>query len=287
MAGIGLFTLASLLGGMARARPAARGGPCRESAPPSSRNRASAITTTFPAGPPRNRAFAVYAAMSGRAPRSAHSGGALPRCRGVDAVHQHPDRHPAHLVGAPIPWRVSAAARSLRPACALVGTRGWSRWSTALPRRLAEWTSPTTIALLVVGVGLLVAFLVIDSRVNTVCCRCGSWPSHWALSSSRCSSSRGWSPRLLHSLFVTGPGYDPLQAGFAFLPFSTASSSRADRLRPRLAGRPALGSPAPAPRYRPSDVGLYKLTIESTYLNGLLPWIIVTRSHGFAFVRSP
>ena len=29
-----------------------------------------------------------------------------------------------------------------------------------------EWTSPTTIALLVAGVGLLVAFLVIESRVE-------------------------------------------------------------------------------------------------------------------------
>ena len=67
MAGIGLFTLASLLGGMAQGEAWLLGARALQGigAAIVAPTALALITTTFPAGPPRNRAFAVYAAMSG------------------------------------------------------------------------------------------------------------------------------------------------------------------------------------------------------------------------------
>ena len=68
MVGVVVFAVASLLGGLAQneAHAARARVACRASAPRSPRPTALAlITTTFPAGPQRNRAFSVYAAMSG------------------------------------------------------------------------------------------------------------------------------------------------------------------------------------------------------------------------------
>lgn len=67
MGGVLIFALASLLGGIAQAEwqlLAARAlqGAGAAAASPTA---LALITTTFPPGPPRNRAFAVYAAMSG------------------------------------------------------------------------------------------------------------------------------------------------------------------------------------------------------------------------------
>ena len=67
MVGLVIFAVASLLGGLAQSEGlllGARGlqGLGAALASPAA---LALITTTFPAGPPRNRAFAVYAAMSG------------------------------------------------------------------------------------------------------------------------------------------------------------------------------------------------------------------------------
>ena len=67
MIGLVIFAVASLLGGLAQNEAlllAARGlqGLGAALASPAA---LALITTTFPAGPARNRAFAVYAAMSG------------------------------------------------------------------------------------------------------------------------------------------------------------------------------------------------------------------------------
>ena len=67
MIGLSIFAIASLLGGLAQSEAlllGARGlqGLGAALASPAA---LALITTTFPAGPQRNRAFAVYAAMSG------------------------------------------------------------------------------------------------------------------------------------------------------------------------------------------------------------------------------
>src|SRR5688572_15546533 len=65
--GVAIFTVGSLLAGIAQeqwqllAARAMQGGGAAAASPTA----LALITTTFPAGPPRNRAFAVYAAMSG------------------------------------------------------------------------------------------------------------------------------------------------------------------------------------------------------------------------------
>ena len=67
MVGLSIFAVASLLGGLAQSEAlllTSRGvqGLGAALASPAA---LALITTTFPAGPARNRAFAVYAAMSG------------------------------------------------------------------------------------------------------------------------------------------------------------------------------------------------------------------------------
>ena len=135
MAGIGLFTLASLLGGMAQGEAWLLGaGPAGNRRRHRRANRPGADRRRFLRDHTQPRLRRLRRNVRGGRRGRPHSG----RCahRGVvavDAVHQHPDRHPAHLVGAPIPWRVRAAARSLRPAWRWWEPAVWSRWSTALP----------------------------------------------------------------------------------------------------------------------------------------------------------
>ena len=295
MAGIGLFTLASLLGGMAQGEAwllgarALQGVGAAIVAPTA----LALITTTFPAGPPRNRAFAVYAAMSGAgAAVGLILGGALtevswrwtlfinipigilliwlaPRFLGESA----PQRGRFDLLGA------------------LVGTSGLVAVVYGLTHAAShEWTSPTTIALLVAGVGLLVTFLVIESRVEHPLL-----PMRILADRTRAVSyvtmliigAALFSTFYFISLFVQQVlGYGPLQAGFAFLPFSAGivvaaqvASALASRVDPRwIAGAGAAIS----------AVGMWgnaQLTVESSYLTGLLPWIIVNSvGMGLAFV---
>ena len=67
MTGVVVFAFASLLGGIAQTEGQMIGARVLQGvgAAIASPTALSLITTTFPAGPPRNRAFAVYAAMSG------------------------------------------------------------------------------------------------------------------------------------------------------------------------------------------------------------------------------
>src|SRR5439155_16086610 len=67
MAGVLIFALASALGGFAANQELLLGARALQGlgAAIASPTALALITTTFPAGPQRNRAFAVYAAMSG------------------------------------------------------------------------------------------------------------------------------------------------------------------------------------------------------------------------------
>jgi EmrB/QacA subfamily drug resistance transporter len=295
MAGIGLFTLASLLGGMAQgeawllAARALQGIGAAIVAPTA----LALITTTFPAGPPRNRAFAVYAAMSGAgAAIGLILGGALTEVSWRWTL----------FINIPIGiLLIALAPRFLGESApqhgrfdllgALVGTSGLVAVVYGLTHAAThEWTSPTTIALLVAGVGLLVAFLVIESRVEHPLL-----PMRILADRTRAVSfvtmliigAALFSTFYFISLFVQQVlGYGPLQAGFAFLPFSAGiviaaqvASALASRVDPRwIAGAGAAIS----------AVGMWgnaQLTVESTYLTGLLPWIIVNSvGMGLAFV---
>ena len=295
IAGIGLFTLASLLGGMAQGEAwllgarALQGVGAAIVAPTA----LALITTTFPAGPPRNRAFAVYAAMSG-------AGAAIGLILG-GALTEVSWRWTLFInipIGILLIWLAPRFLGESPPQHgrfdllgALVGTSGLVAVVYGLTHAAShEWTSPTTIALLVVGVGLLVAFLVIESRVEHPLL-----PMRILADRTRAVSfvamliigAALFSTFYFISLFVQQVlGYDPLQAGFAFLPFSAGivvAAQTASALASRVDPRWIAGAGAAI-----SAVGMWgytQLTIESTYLNGLLPWIIVTSvGMGFAFV---
>jgi EmrB/QacA subfamily drug resistance transporter len=295
MAGIGLFTIASLLGGMAQgeawllAARALQGIGAAIIAPTA----LALITTTFAAGPPRNRAFAVYAAMSGMgAAIGLIVGGALTEVSWRWTL----------FINIPIGiLLIALAPRFLGESArqhgrfdllgALVGTSGLVAVVYGLTHAAThEWTSPTTITLLVGGVALLLAFLVIESRVEHPLL-----PMRILADRTRAVSfvtmliigAAIFSTFYFISLFVQQVlGYDPLQAGLAFLPFSAGiviaaqiASALASRVDPRwIAGAGAAIS----------AIGMWgnsQLTIESTYVTGLLPWIIVNSvGMGFAFV---
>ncbi|HEY9376956.1 MAG TPA: MFS transporter [Jiangellaceae bacterium] len=295
LAGIGLFTLASLLGGMAQgeawllAARALQGVGAAIIAPTA----LALITTTFPAGPRRNRAFAVYAAMSGMgAAIGLIVGGALTEVSWRWTL----------FINIPIGiLLIALAPRFLGESApqhgrfdllgALVGTGGLVAVVYGLTHAAShEWSSPLTITLLASGLGLLLTFLVIESRVEHPL-----MPMRILADRTRAVSfvtmliigAALFSTFYFISLFVQQVlGYDPLQAGFAFLPFSAGlviaaqiASALASRVDPRwIAGAGALIS----------AVGMWgnaQLTVESTYLTGLLPWIIVNSvGMGFAFV---
>src|SRR5581483_7617566 len=67
MAGVVIFALASMLGGLAQSQEMLLGARILQGlgAAIASPTALALITTTFPPGKPRNRAFAVYAALSG------------------------------------------------------------------------------------------------------------------------------------------------------------------------------------------------------------------------------
>jgi hypothetical protein len=182
MVGVSIFAAASLLGGLASSEGlllGARGlqGLGAAIASPAA---LALITTTFPAGPARNRAFAVYAAMSGvGAAVGLLLGGWLtgsnPSVFGVDiegwrltflinvpigaaaalgalAVLSESDRHPGKL---DIPGTFTATAGLLALVFGI----------TRAGDRSYGWGDQWTITALVVGGALLAAFVIVEMRV--------------------------------------------------------------------------------------------------------------------------
>ncbi|WP_101523958.1 MFS transporter [Nocardioides houyundeii] len=222
------------------------------------------ITTTFPAGKERNRAFAVYAAMSGiGAAIGLILGGWL---TGLD--------HPLGIAG----WRytflivvpIGLLAAFLAPRFfreserhageldipgAITGTAGLLGIVYGLSRAgnaSYGWGDGQTIASLVVGVVLLAVFIGIESRVEHPLL-----PFRIFRSRTRAISFVAMMimPAAMFAMFFflslliqNVVGYSPLKAGFAFVPFSIAmiisamtASSLISRVDPRyLAGTGTL-----------------------------------------------
>ncbi|NHC22343.1 MFS transporter [Nocardioides sp. IC4_145] len=244
--GLLVFSVASLLGGFATNEPlllGARGlqGLGAALASPAA---LALITTTFPAGPKRNRAFAVYAAMSGAgAAVGLILGGWL---TGLDSVFGIDSLLGVDLNG----WRltflinvpIGIAAALLAPRFlpeseshpgqldvpgALAGTLGLLALVFGFTRAGEEahgWGDPTTIASLAAGVVLLVVFAVVESRVSHPLL-----PVRILQSRTRATSfvvmmlvpAAMFAMFYFLSLFIQQVvGYSPLRTGFAFLPFS-------------------------------------------------------------------
>jgi EmrB/QacA subfamily drug resistance transporter len=260
MTGLAVFAVASLLGGLAQNEAlllSARGlqGLGAALASPAA---LALITTTFPAGPPRNRAFAVYAAMSGAgAAVGLILGGWL---TGLDVHLFNPQdgwrltfliNVPIGLVAAFLAPRFLRESEShpgqLDVPGALAGTAGLLSLVYGLTRAgnaSYGWHDEWTIASLVAGVMLLVLFFMVEFRVEHPLL-----PFRIFMNRTRAASfvammllpAAMFSMFFFLSLFIQNVmGYSPLKAGFAFLPFSiciiisaTIVSSLANRIDPR------------------------------------------------------
>ncbi|MGI8524466.1 MAG: MFS transporter, partial [Nocardioides sp.] len=261
MVGLVVFAIASLLGGFAQSEAlllGARGlqGLGAALASPAA---LALITTTFPAGPARTRAFAVYAAMSGAgAAVGLILGGWL---TGLDLSMFNPQdgwrltfliNVPIGLVAALLAPRFLSESAShpgeLDVPGALAGTGGLLSLVYGLTRAgnaAYGWNDGVTIASLAAGVLLLVTFFVVESRVEHPLL-----PFRIFMNRTRAASfvammllpAAMFAMFFFLSLFIQNVmGYSPLKAGFAFLPFSvciiisaTIVSSLANRIDPRF-----------------------------------------------------
>jgi EmrB/QacA subfamily drug resistance transporter len=260
MTGLTVFAVASLLGGLAQNEAlllGARGlqGLGAALASPAA---LALITTTFPAGPARNRAFAVYAAMSGAgAAVGLILGGWL---TGLDVHLFNPQdgwrltfliNVPIGIVAALLAPRFLNESEShpgqLDVPGALAGTGGLLALVYGLTRAgnaAYGWSDGLTIASLAAGVVLLVLFFMVEFRVEHPLL-----PFRIFMNRTRAASfvammllpAAMFSMFFFLSLFIQNVmGYSPLKAGFAFLPFSigiiisaTIVSSLVNRIDPR------------------------------------------------------
>jgi EmrB/QacA subfamily drug resistance transporter len=264
MIGLTVFAVASLLGGLAQSETlllSARGlqGLGAAMASPAA---LALITTTFPAGPARTRAFAVYAAMSGAGAAVGLILGGWLTGLNVSMFNPQDGWRLTFLINVPIGIIAALLApRFLRESAsrpgqldvpgAVLGTGGLLALVYGLTRAgnaSYGWSNQWTIASLVAAVVMLVLFFVVESRVEHPLL-----PFRIFMNRTRAASfvamallpAAMFSMFFFLSLFIQNVmGYSPLKAGFAFLPFSICIiisagivSNLANRIDPRyLAG---------------------------------------------------
>jgi EmrB/QacA subfamily drug resistance transporter len=261
MIGVALFAVASGLGGLAQNELmllASRGlqGLGAALAAPTA---LALITTNFPAGPPRNRAFSVYAAMSG-------VGAAVGLVLGGWLTGLHP-----HFLGMDVDgWRmtflinvpIGLAAAFASPKVlvesethkgeldlpgAFSATLGLVSLVYGISRAGDQrygWDDLPTLAFMAVGVILLAVFIAIERRVEHPLL-----PLRILTNRTRATAFVAMMivPAAMFAMFYflsqfvqNVMGYSPLNTGFAFLPFSfgivfgaTLASKLATKVDPR------------------------------------------------------
>jgi EmrB/QacA subfamily drug resistance transporter len=302
--GLVVFAVASLLGGLATNEPlllAARGlqGLGAALASPAA---LALITTTFPAGPARNRAFAVYAAMSG-------AGAAVGLILGGWLTGTSPEIFGIVVDG----WRltflinvpIGVVAALLAPRFlneseshpgqldlpgAVTGTLGLLGVVYGLSRAGTEgWSDTYTIASLAVGAVLLVVFGIVESRVAHPLL-----PFRIFMSRTRASSfvAMFLAPAAMFAMFYflsqyiqNVMGYSPLKAGVAFLPFTVGivvgagmASNLVNRINPRyIAGVGTLIAAAALYGFStlPYDTSFPPSDLVGTYVADILPFVVM------------
>lgn len=240
MTGLTVFAVASLLGGLAQNEAlllASRGlqGLGAALAAPAA---LALITTTFPAGPERNRAMAAYATMSGiGAAIGLILGGWL---TGLDSFlgADVEGWRLTFLINVPIGLVAAALApRVLRESerhtgwldvpGAITGTLGLLGIVFGLSRAGEEaygWDHAQTITSLVAGVLLLGVFLLIEVRAEHPLLPMRIFANRTRATSfvaMMIAPAAMFAMFYFLSLFIQQMmGFGPLEAGFAFLPFS-------------------------------------------------------------------
>ena len=306
MTGVSIFAVASLLGGFAQSEPmllASRGmqGIGAAIASPTA---LALITTTFPAGPQRSRAFSVYAAMSGvGAAVGLILGGWLTGLEPSWFGQDFSGWRLTFLINVPIGLGAAIAARHVLAESerhpgqldlpgALTGTLGlvsivYGLTHAGQPKY--GWGDPWTIAALAAGVALLTVFIVIERHV-----RHPLLPFRILANRNRGTAyavmmlvpAAMFAMFFFLSLFVQNVmGYSPLKTGFAFLPFSfgivaaaTLSSKLISRVDPRwLAGigTALAGSALFGFSRLPYDATFPSMGVHADYLTDVLPFVVL------------
>ncbi|HEY4464748.1 MAG TPA: MFS transporter [Streptosporangiaceae bacterium] len=301
IAGLLLFSLASLVGGFATDQAwlltarAVQGVGAALAAPTA----LSLIAVTFPEGPPRNRAMGVYAAMS-------VAGIAVGLIAGGLLVN-FLDWRWVFFVNVPIGLVVAALATRVLPESerrtgrfdlpgAITGTGGVAALVYGLSNAatssngVSHWGDTKVIISLVAAVVLLAAFAVIEVR------------SKHALLPMRVLRSRDRTGAYLISLCVgtalfgmfffltifiqTVWGYSALKTGVAYLPIVAVimlASGVASQLVARIGARPLMITGAVL-----GTGGMFwlsRISEHSTYAGGLLgPMLIIAAGLGLLFV---
>jgi EmrB/QacA subfamily drug resistance transporter len=314
MLGLIIFGIASLLGGLATNEPlllAARGAQGLGAALASPAALAL-ITTTFPAGPPRNRAFAVYAAMSGvGAAVGLLLGGWLTGMDSFLGMNVEGWRltllinTPIGVVTALLAPRFLAESDThpgeLDLPGAVTGTVGLLGLVFGISRAGTDgWGDTWTVASLAAGVALLVFFLALERRVEHPLL-----PVRVFANRTRGASfvAMFFAPAAMFAMFFylsqyiqTVMGYSPIKAGVAFLPFcfglvaaAGISSSLVNRIDPRfLAGVGTLLAAGALLGFSrlPYDTSFPVADVQGSYATDVLPFILMM-SFGMGLVFVP
>jgi EmrB/QacA subfamily drug resistance transporter len=301
VAGILLFSLASLLGGFATSQEwllAARvlQGVGGAFAAPTA---LSLIAVTFPEGPPRNRAMGVYAAMS-------VAGGAVGLIAGGLLV-QYLDWRWVLFVNVPIGLVVAFLAMRVLPESqrrrgqfdlpgAITGSLGLAALVYGLteaattPNGVSHWGDTKVIVSLVAAVVLLVAFGFIEvySKHALVPMRVlRSRDRTGAYLISLCVGTALFGMFFFLTLFVQNVwGYSPLKTGVAYLPMIgmiMLASGVASQLVTRIGARPLMLAGSAI-----ATGGMFwlsRINEHSHYASGLLgPMMITALGMGLIFV---
>jgi EmrB/QacA subfamily drug resistance transporter len=273
------------------------------------------ITTTFPAGPKRNRAFAVYAAMSGAgAAVGLLLGGWLTSLDltllGTDVPGWRLTFFlvvPFGLVAALLaPWALSESQRhpgELDVTGAVLGTLGLTSIVFGFTRAGEAdygWLNGQTLSAIGLGVILLGAFAIVERRVAHPLL-----PFRIFRNGNRAAAfvAMMLMPAAMMAVFIWLTqyiqkvlGFSPFEAGLAFLPFSvgivvgaTTASKLVARVDPRvLAGLGTLAASAALFGYSrlPFDATLPGIDATASYWVNLLPFILLM-SVGMGFVFVP
>ncbi|MGH3188435.1 MAG: MFS transporter [Streptosporangiaceae bacterium] len=301
IAGILLFSLASLLGGFATDQAWLLGARVIQGiggafAAPTA---LSLIAVTFPEGPPRNRAMGVYAAMS-------VAGGAVGLIAGGLLVEYFSWRWvffvnvPIGLIVALLAMRVLPESQRRRGQFDLPGAITGSLGLAALvyglseaattPNGLSHWGDTKVIASLVAAVVLLVAFGIIEVRSKQALVpmrvlrsrdRSGSYII------SLCVGTALFGMFFFLTLFVQNVwGYSPLKTGLAYLPMILmvmAASGVASQLVTRIGARPLMLTGSVI-----TTGGMFwlsRINENSHYVSGLLgPMLVTAAGMGLIFV---
>lgn len=296
MAGILLFTFASLLGGFAQepwqllAARALQGVGGAIASPTS----LALITTTFPEGPERNRAFGVFAAVSA-------GGGAIGLLAG-GMLTEWLDWRWVLFVNVPIglliavltPLYINESERHpgrFDVVGALTSTLGMAALVYGFIRASEKgWKDSLTIGSFAAAVVLLIAFALVESRAKEPITplrmfadrnRSGTYVIMLSLAAAM------FGMFFFIVLWVQNVlGYSPIQSGLAFLPVTVAIVTGAglvQRMLPVLGPKPFMVSGSAI-----TGAGLFWLTFitsDSGYVSGVLgPMVLFGFGMGLNFV---